>query len=85
MWIEQDVPTAIIGDVNENLGTMKKRPFLKKMTSLGFEQQIQEPTCQTGSIIDHLYVNNAMKAKDVSTEIDVVYYITSTKGNIEHQ
>ena len=30
---------------------------------MGFEQLIKEPTCQTGGLIDHLYVNNAMKTK----------------------
>ena len=41
---------------------------------MGFEQQIKESTCQTGSIIDHLYVNNAMKDKNISTVLDAVYY-----------
>ena len=72
--MEKDVPIAIIGDVNENLEKMKKQPFLNKMTSMGFEQQIKESTCQTGSLIDHLYLNNAMKAKNISTTVDAVYY-----------
>ena len=38
------------------------------------EQQIKEPTCQTGSLIDHIYVNNSMKLKEVFTGIDAVYY-----------
>ena len=74
MWIEGDVPTAVIGDVNENLGIFKKRPLAKKMLSLGFEQLIKEPTCQTGSIIDHLYVNDAMKGKGISTDTNAAYY-----------
>ena len=74
MWVEQDVPIAIIGDVNENLEKNKKQPILNKMTSMGFEQQIKESTCQTGSLIDHLYLNNAMKAKNISTTVDAVYY-----------
>ena len=73
IWVEEDVPIAIIGDVNENLEKMKKNPFLNKMTSMGFEQQIKESTCQTGSLIDHLYVKNAMKAKNFSTTVDVYY------------
>ena len=74
IWIEHNVPTAIIGDINENLGKLKKQPFLKKMMSIGFEQQIKEPTCQTGSLLDHLYINDAMKVKDFSTEITLAYY-----------
>ena len=50
------------------------RTFSNKMVSMEFEQQIKEPTCQTWSLIDHIYVNEAMKAKAISTEIDSVYY-----------
>ena len=35
---------------------------------------IKESTCDTGSIIDHLYVNDAMKDKNISTSIDAAYY-----------
>ena len=73
-WIEKDVPTAIIGDVNENLGRLKKAPFANKMKSSGFEQMIKEPTCETGSLIDHLYVNNAMKVKGILTDVNAAYY-----------
>ena len=73
-WIVSDVPTAIIGDINENLGLFKRAPFMNKMISIGFQQLIKEPTCTTGAIIDHVYVNNAMKALEVYTEIDAAYY-----------
>ena len=69
-WIPKDVPTALIDDINENIG----QPFYKKMTSIGFEHLINEPTCETGSVIDNIFVNNAMKLKNVSTNIDAVYY-----------
>ena len=74
LWIEKDMPTAVIGDVNENLGKLRKMPFSIKMASWGFEQLISEPTCQTGSLIDHIYINNAMKAQGISTVIDAAYY-----------
>ena len=69
-WISEDVPTALIGDVNESL----HKPFYKKMQSIGFEHLINVPTCETGSIIDNIFVNNAMKAKNVSTDVDATYY-----------
>ena len=74
MWIEKDTPTAVMGDVNENLGGMRIRPFMKKMYSLGFEQLIKNVTCDTGSTLDHIYVNDAMKLKGITTEIDAAYY-----------
>ena len=30
--------------------------------------------CDTGSTLDHIYVNNAMKMKGITTEIDAAYY-----------
>ena len=68
------MPTAVIGDINENLGSMRIWPFNKKMCLLGFEQLIKTPTCDTGSTLDHIYVNDAMKIKGITTEIDAVYY-----------
>ena len=49
-WIENDMPTAVLGDVNENLGVLKITPFRKKMCSLGFEQIMKN-----GSILNHIY------------------------------
>ena len=66
--------TAVMGDVNENLGIVKIRPFNKKMKSLGFEQLINSPTCDTGTTLDHIYVNKAMKEKGITTELDAAYY-----------
>ena len=73
-WIDMDFPTAVIGDINENLGLFKKAPFKQKMISKGFQQLIKEPTCTTGGLIDHIYANSAMKALGIDTEIDAAYY-----------
>ena len=73
-WIEDSVPTAVMGDVNENLDGFPTTPFSRKMSSLGFEQLIKEPTCTTGNLIDHIYINIAMKSLGVHTEIDAAYY-----------
>ena len=74
MWIENDVPTAVMGDINENLGALRIRPFQKKMNSFGFEQLIKNATCDTGSTLDHIYVNEAMKLKGITTETEAAYY-----------
>jgi hypothetical protein len=73
-WIEDSVPIAVMGDVNENLDRLPTVPFSRKMASLGFEQLIKEPTCTTGNLIDHIYINAAMKSLKVYTEIDAAYY-----------
>lgn len=72
-WIEKDVPTAVLGDVNENF-RLKKAAFTKMMNTRGFHQLIKESTCDSGSIIDHLYIDDLMKKKEISTSIEACYY-----------
>ena len=71
-WIDSRVPTTIMGDVNENL--LEKSSFEKFMKSKGFSQMITQPTHIGGSIIDHLYVNEAMKYKVFFFEQNCCYY-----------
>ena len=78
-WIEKDMPTAVIGDINEDFlkgEKLKKsnKKFASLMTDRGFHQQIKEPTRISGSGIDHLYINDAMQAQKISTQIDGAYY-----------
>ena len=73
--IEADVPTAVIGDINENLNKLSKSTkFEKMMKKKGFNQLIKEPTFDSGSIIDHIYVNHAMADKEVFTQVNAAYY-----------
>ena len=73
--IEADVPTAVIGDINENLNKLSKSTkFEKMMKEKGFNQLIKEPTYDSGSIIDHIYVNHAMSDKEVFTQVNAAYY-----------
>ena len=44
------------------------------MTFRGFHQLIRQPTFTSGSVIDHIYVNDAMQALNISTETDAAYY-----------
>ena len=71
-WIDVDVPIAIMGDMNENIFSKSKLETF--MVSKGFTQLIQESTYIQGSIIDHIYINQAMKEKNVLTKIDSCYY-----------
>ena len=73
--IEAGVPTAVIGDINENFNKLSKSTkFEKMMKQKGFNQLIKEPTYESGSIIDHIYVNHAMATKKVFTDINAAYY-----------
>ena len=71
-WINVNVPTAVMGDMNENI--LSKSKLETFMMSKGFTQLIQESTYIQGSIIDHIYINQAMKEKNVLTKIDSCYY-----------
>ena len=45
------------------------------MKEKGFNQLIKEPTrAESGSIIDHIYVNHAMANKEVFTQVNAAYY-----------
>ena len=71
-WIDTKTPTAIMGDVNENL--LENSYFEKFMKGKDFSQMITKPTYKYGSMIDHLYVNEAMKQKDIFCEQNCCYY-----------
>ena len=71
-WIQNDIPTAILGDINENLYEGSK--FHDFMNDKGFTQQIEEPTFIAGSLLDHLYINKAMEEKNVFFEKNSCYY-----------
>ena len=68
-----------MGDMNvtflagEKLKKVNTR-FVSMMTIRGFHQLIKEPTHRDGNIIDHIYVNDAMQAQTISTDIDAAYY-----------
>ena len=78
-WIEKEIPTAIMGDMNAKflVGEKLKKAstrFVNMMTVRGFHQLIKEPTHLEGNIIDHIYVNNAMQCQTIAIQIDPVYY-----------
>ena len=71
-WIQNDVATVVMGDINENL--YENSMFEKFMKIKGFAQLINEPTFIAGSLLDHLYVNKAMKEKNIFFEKNSCYY-----------
>ena len=71
-WIDNERPTTIMGDFNINYE--KGDRFITAMEKIGFKQLIQESTCDTGSVIDHLYTNDAMKSLEVNIQKDSAYY-----------
>jgi hypothetical protein len=71
-WIEVQKPTAVIGDINENV--LDNSKFEKFLRGKGFNQIVKGPTHESGSLLDHVYINNALDQKGFSTEISSCYY-----------
>ena len=71
-WIDENTPTAVIGDINENL--YEHSNFEKFMRTKSFQQMMKRPTFEKGSILDHIYVNKLMMEKNPFTEQPSCYY-----------
>ena len=71
-WIQIQRPTAVIGDVNENC--LEESKFEKFMKEKGLYQMVDGPTCETGSLLDHIYANDALDQIGFSIQIDSCYY-----------
>jgi hypothetical protein len=71
--MKENMPIVVMGDMN--LDYSKKRSALHNyLSSKGFTQEIKMPTCDTGSTLDHLYVNKEMKSLSVKIKQSIVYY-----------
>ena len=71
-WINRDIPTTIMGDFNIDFS--KDDKLVKSLEQIGFEQLINESTIDTGNLIDHIYVNEGLKALNISTQKDSAFY-----------
>ena len=70
--IVENVPIVIMGDVN--IDAQQESVLTTYLSGKGFAQQIQKPTCDTGSILDHVYVNKEMKVFPLKIKQRSVYY-----------
>lgn len=71
-WVVKTRPTAILGDFNMVFSDDSR--VSKFLTDIGFQQLITRATCETGNLIDHIYVNKPMVSLNVSTEQCAAYY-----------
>ena len=70
--IVQKVPTVLMGDLN--IDSQQESLLKTYLYRKGFIQQIKKPTCDTGSVLDHVYVNKEMKALTLNIQQSSVYY-----------
>ena len=71
-WIQDEKPTALIGDINENC--LENSNFEKFMRGKSFYQMVDKPTYETGSLLDHIYINEAIDQIGFFTQVDASYY-----------
>ena len=67
-WIGIQTPTIVMGDVNEN--ALQDSNFEKFMRGKGFYQMIDSPTHDSGSLLDHIYVNDSLDQIGFLVEVD---------------
>ena len=53
-----------MGDINIDYSENCK--FTKFLKTKGYQQLIQKATCNTGSLIDHIYVNESLRSLNIS-------------------
>ena len=71
-WIIKDRPTTILGDMNVDFSEdCKLNQFFKRNV---FQQLVKESTCDTGSLLDHIYANESLRNLNISTQRSSTYY-----------
>ena len=71
-WINNETPMAVMGDMNWDASeNCNMKNF---METKGFHQMIEMATCDTGRLLDHLYVNDLMKQQNVFCQQSAAYY-----------
>ena len=70
--IDINNPTIVIGDFNEDYSNSSLVSMALK--TMDFHQQVDESTHDKGHVIDHLYVNQKLRAIGFFTEKKSAYY-----------
>ena len=61
----QHVPTCIVADFNEDVSITLNTYCCKMLRIQGFKQMINKPTYDSGTIIDHVYVSQAVNTMHI--------------------
>ena len=68
----QHVPTCIVGDFNEDVSFTSNTRCCTMFRSQGFQQMINEPTHDSGTIIDHVYKSQTLHT--MQTDVTDCHY-----------
>ena len=66
------VPTCIVGDFNEDVSITSNTHCCTMFRSQGFQQMINKPTHDSGTIIDHVYMSQTLHTMQI--DVTVFYY-----------
>ena len=69
----QNVPTCIVGDFNEDVSMTSNTHCCRMLRLQGFQQMINKPTHDSGTIIDHVYVSQIVNT--IQTDVTDCYYL----------
>ena len=62
---------CIIGDINEDVSISENRTCCLLFKSKGLYQLVTKPTCDSGTLIDHVYTRRTLQIK---TDVSYYYY-----------
>ena len=68
----QCVPTRIVGDFNEDVSITSNMCCCTMFRSQGFQQMVNKPTHDSGTIIDHVYMSQTLHT--MQTDVTDCYY-----------
>ena len=71
-WVQNERPTLIMGDVNMDF--LKNCRLANFLNTRGFKQLIDKATCDTRSLIDHVYANKTLISLNIEVEQEAAYY-----------
>ena len=62
---------CIVSDFNEDILLSEDKPCCRLLKSLKFRQLVEKPTRDSGTLIDHMYLNSELP---VTTDVTDCYY-----------
>ena len=66
-----DESVCIVGDFNEDILLTDKKPCCSMLKSLNYTQLVTKPTCDSGTLIDHVYINAQL---NIDCDVADCYY-----------
>ena len=71
---DKDERIVIVGDLNENLLDVERHnPVYSSLVSNGYQQHVEVPTSDYGSLLDHVYTRN-IDVEDIVVDVQDAYY-----------